>query len=60
LLNLQPYHFAGAQPAAVTEAEHDAGLEAAGDRQQAAGLIRAHHLRNLLRLAQMIDLGGKV
>src|SRR5208282_3999951 len=36
------------------------GLQARGDGQQAPRLVRAHHLRNLLRLAEVIDLGGKI
>src|SRR5262249_24212287 len=57
VLDLQPHHFAGAQPTAITEAEQHANLKATGDGQQATCLVRAHHLRDLLRLAQMIDLG---
>jgi hypothetical protein len=51
---------AGAQTAAIAEAEQYAHLEAAGDRQQPARLVLAHHQRNLLRLAEVINLGGKV
>ena len=51
------HHLAGAQPAAVAETEHHASPEAVGNRQQALGLIHAYHL---LRLAQVINLGGKV
>src|SRR6202049_278364 len=39
MLDLQPHHLAGAQPAAVSEAEHHAGLEAAGHPQQALHLV---------------------
>src|ERR1700731_4118296 len=60
MLDLQAYHLAGAQPAAVTEAEHDAGLETAGHRQQALHLVGAQHQRELLGLAHVIDLGGKI
>src|SRR6266853_6778279 len=45
---------------AIAETEQHAGLEAAGDCQQALGLVRAHHQRNLLGLADVIDLGGKI
>ena len=31
-----------------------------GDGQQALGLVRAHHQRNLLRFADVINLGGKI
>ena len=60
MLDLEPHHLAGAQPAAIAEAEQEAGLEAAGDGQQAPRLILAHHQRDLLRLAEVIDLGRKV
>ncbi|WLA85749.1 hypothetical protein QNJ99_16915 [Bradyrhizobium elkanii] len=60
MFDLQPDHLAGAQPAAIAETEQKASLEAAGDREQALRLIRAHHQRNLLRLAEVIDLGRKV
>jgi len=53
-------HFAGTQAAAIAEAQHDAGLEATGDSQQTTSLVRAHHLRDLLGLAQVIDLGNKI
>jgi hypothetical protein len=60
MLDLQPDHFAGTQAAPIAKTERHAGLEARGDGQQAARLVRAHHLRYLLRLAEMIDLGGKI
>src|SRR3954447_9249402 len=60
VLDLQAHHLARAQAAAVAQTKHHARLEAAGDRQQPARLVRAYHLRNLLRLAQVIDLGGKI
>ena len=60
MLDLQPDHLAGAQAAAIAETEQHAGLEAAGDGQQAPRLVRAHHLRDLLRLTEVIDLGGKI
>ena len=60
MLDLQPDHLAGAQAAAIAETEQHAGLEARGHGQQAPRLVRAHHLRYLLRLAEVIDLGGKI
>ena len=60
MLNLQPDHLARAQAAAIAETEQHAGLEAACDRQQAPRLVRAHHQRDLLRLTDVIDLGGKI
>ena len=60
MLDLQPDHLAGAQAAAIAETEQHAGLEAAGDGQQAPRLVRAHHQRDLLRLTEVIDLGGKI
>jgi hypothetical protein len=56
----KPDHFAGPQAAAIAEAEQEAGLETARDGQQPLCLIPAHHQRNLLGLAEVIDLGGKV
>src|SRR4029077_5786606 len=60
MLDLQPDHLAGAQAAAIAETEQHAGLEARGHGQQAPRLVRAHRLRYLLRLAEVIDLGGKI
>jgi len=37
-----------------------ASLQARGNREQAPRLVRAHHQRNLLWLADVIDLAGKV
>src|SRR5208282_145241 len=48
VLDPQPHHLAGAQAAAIAKTEQNAGLEAVGDGQQAPGLVRAHHQRNLL------------
>jgi len=52
MFDLQPDHLASAQPAAIAKTEQKASLEAAGDGQQALRLIRTHHQRNLLRLAE--------
>jgi hypothetical protein len=41
MLDLQPDHLACTQSAAIAETEENAGLEAAGDGQQAPGLVRA-------------------
>ena len=60
VLDLQPHHLAGAQAAAIAETEQCADLEAAGDGQQTPRLILAHHQRDLLRLTDVIDLGGKI
>src|SRR5665647_1578947 len=56
VLDLQPDHLAGAQAAAIAETEQHAHLEAARDREQAPGLVLAHHQRNLLRLTEVINL----
>ena len=37
-----------------------AGLEACGNGQPATRLVGTHHLRNLLRLADVVDLGREV
>src|SRR5712692_9170893 len=60
VLDLQPDHLAGAQAAAVAETEQHAHLKAARDREQAPGLVLAHHQRNLLRLTEVINLGRKI
>src|SRR5216684_2320130 len=60
MLDLQPDHLAGAQAAPIAKTECHAGLEARGNGQHATRLVRAHHLRNLLGLADVIDLGGKI
>ena len=60
MLDLKPDYLARAQSAAIAETEQNAGLETAGDSQQALGLVRAHHQWNLLRLAEVIDLGGQI
>ena len=60
MLDLQPHDLAGAQAAAIAEAEQHAGLEATGDGQKAPRLILAHYQRDLLWLTDVIDLGGQV
>src|ERR1700693_6631655 len=60
MLALRSAHFAGAQAAAISEAQNDAGLEARRDRQQATRLVRTYHLWDLLGLAKVIDLGRKI
>ncbi len=60
MLDLQPDHLARAQTAAIAETEQHADLEAAGDGQQPPRLVPAHHQRDLLRLTEVIDLGGKI
>jgi len=60
MLDLQPDYLAGAQAAPIAKAERYPGLEAGGNGQQPPRLVRAHHLRDLLRLADVIDLGGKL
>ena len=56
----EPHHLAGAQAAAIGEAEQHAKLEGPGDREQALGLVGADHQRDLLGLADVIDLGGEI
>jgi hypothetical protein len=60
MLDFQPDYLAGTQAAAVAETEQHANLEAAGDGQQTPRLVRTHYLRNLLRLPEVVDLGGKI
>ena len=60
VLDLQPDHLAGAQAAAIAETEQHAHLEAARNREQPPRLVLAHHQRNPLRLAEVINLGRKV
>src|SRR3984885_6086130 len=59
MLDLQPDHLAGTQAAAIAETEQHANLEVAGDRQQAPGLVLAHDERDLLRLAEVINLSDE-
>ena len=56
---LSLHHLAGAQAAAIGETEQHADLEGLGDREQALGLVRAQHQRDLLRLANVVDLSGE-
>ena len=60
ILDLQPDHLAGTQTAAIAETEQCAYLEARGDGQQPLHLILAHHQWNLLRLTDVINLGGQI
>jgi hypothetical protein len=60
LLDLQLDRLAGAPAAAITETEQHTHLEAAGSCQQPPRLVLAHHQWDLLRFADVIDLGGKV
>jgi hypothetical protein len=60
MLDLQPDHLAGAQAAAIAETEQRADLEIAGDGQQPLRLVRAHHQRDLLGLANVIDLARQI
>jgi hypothetical protein len=60
VLDLEPHHLAGAQPAAVAETEHHASLEIVGNCQQPFRFIGTYHQWNLLRRAQVIDLGDEV
>src|ERR1700716_460537 len=60
MLDLQPDHFAGTQAASIAKTECRAGLEACGNGQHATRLVRTHHLRNLLGLADVIDIGREL
>ena len=60
MLDLEANHLAGAQAAAIAETEHHPDLEGPGHRQQPFGLVRAHDERQLLRLLEVIDLGGEI
>ena len=57
MFDLQPYHLPSTQAATVTETEHHARLEVAGDRQQPLRLVRAHHRGSF---GSRIDLGGEI
>src|SRR5438874_2968798 len=56
----QPNDLARAQPAAIAERQHDMHLEIARHGEQPLGLLRAHYQRQLLRLLEVVDLGGKI
>src|SRR6185503_971236 len=60
VLDLQPDHLAGAQAATIAETKQRADLEVVDDGEQSPRLVRAHHQRDLLGLADVIDLGGKI
>ncbi len=60
MLDLQSDHLAGAQAAAIAETKQGADLEVVGDGEQPPRLVRAHHQWDLLGLADVIDLGGKI
>src|ERR1700686_4493865 len=49
--------LAGAQAAAIAKTDQHAHLEAARDREQAPGLVLAYHQRNLLGLAEVVNIG---
>ena len=53
-------HFTSTKAAAVAETEHHASFETIGNHQQALGFIRTYYQWNLLRCAQVIDLGREV
>ena len=56
----QPNDLARAQPAAIAERQHDVHLEIARHGEQPLGLLRAHHQWQLLRLLEVVDLGGEI
>src|SRR5262249_39483065 len=56
----EAHHLAGPQAASVGDAEHDAGLQAWRHLDDPFHLLRCQHLRQLQRLLQVIDLGGKI
>src|SRR6476619_6548278 len=60
VLDLQPDHLAGAQAATIAETKQRADLEVVDDGEQSPRLVPAHHQRDLLGLADVIDLGRKI
>src|SRR4029077_4105712 len=56
----QPDHLAGAQAATIAETKQRADLEVVDDGEQSPRLVRTHHQRDLLGLADVIDLGRKI
>jgi hypothetical protein len=56
----QTHHFTGPQPAAIGQREQHPNLQVLGHEQEAFGLVPAHHQGDLLRLADMVDLFGKI
>ena len=57
---LSSNHLAGAQATTVAEGEQHASLERLCHCQQAPGLVRAHHQRDLLWLFDVIDLRRQI
>src|ERR1700730_8238938 len=60
IANPEPDHLARAQPCAIAESEQSTNLESPRHGQQALGLVRAHHQRDLLGFFDVKDLGGKI
>ena len=56
----EPRYLAGAQATAVADRQHGACLEARRHRQDAFDLVGTEDDGNLLRLLQMVDLGGEI
>jgi hypothetical protein len=56
----EPNDLPRAQPAAIAERQHDVHLEIARHGEQPLGLLRAHDQRQLLRLLEVVDLGGEI
>ena len=47
-------------PQLIAERQHYVHLEIARHGEQPLGLLRAHHQRQLLRLLEVVDLGGEI
>src|SRR2546423_4273064 len=60
IANREPAPLARAHPCAVDESEQYVTLEISRHGQQALGLVRAHHQRDLLGFFDVKDLGGKI
>ena len=56
VFDLQPDDLAGTKAAAIAKTERHAGLEARGNSQYATRFVWRHHLRDLLRAVDMLDL----
>src|ERR1700738_3068266 len=60
ITNPEPDHPPRAQTCTVAESEQYVNLEIPRHGQEALGLVRAHHQRDLLGFFDVIDLGGKI
>src|SRR5208283_1732639 len=57
---LELYDLARTKPATIAECKHNPDLQAARHGEQPLGFVAAQDKRQVLRLLDVIDLGGKI